>query len=432
MDHPHWIARERWAAIAEDPALADDAPALERAAGASLLLGEHGPAVEALLEAMATGDIETLRGLAAWNLSDWTSALAGAGTPEVISEHTEEERTEKLARIAMRVLDVMYPSAGMGRQLATSTEPALAGAGSFLQEHADFDLERTVPARYYAEHPEEFEAGEPGQAQLATLARVQRVHALAPVIERPAVTQALIDLGIESAGAVVRQGLDGFVDRHTTALDGVHPFLSGAQLAKAVFQQATLRHAAATAMMAQLGKAFQGTPMTVLPEIDFPEDEEDPATATLRALFGSQDYCACEHCRSVYGPAAYLVDLLALLESRPAITEDDALEVLRQRRPDITGLELSCANTNTVLPYVDLVLELLEARVADPEVPPVARQTALTAAELRLRPEHRIDEAYDLAAAAVYPWGLPFDLSDERVRAYCAQLWATRLEAMHT
>ena len=80
--------------------------------------------------------------------------LAGAGTPEVISEHTEEERTEKLARIAMRVLDVMYPSAGMGRQLATSTEPALAGAGSFLQEHADFDLERTVPARYYAEHPE--------------------------------------------------------------------------------------------------------------------------------------------------------------------------------------------------------------------------------------------------------------------------------------
>lgn len=407
---------ERWAAVAEDPALADDAPALELAAGASLLVGEHGPAVEALLAAMTVGEVETLRDLTAWSLSDWTTALDGVGVPAVLGSRTPEEGTETLARIAMRVLDVMYPSAAVGRRLAASTDTALAAAGSFLQANADFDLDRTVPARYYAEHPEAFEAGAPGQAQLAMLARVQRVHALVPAIERPAVTQALVDLGIDSAGAVVRHGLDGFVDRHAATLEGVHPFLRGSQLAKVVFQQASVRHAAATAMMTQLGKAFHGTPMTVLPAIEWPEDEEDPANATLRELFGSQDYCSCEHCRSVYGPAAYLVDLLALLESRPAITQAHALDVLRQRRPDITGLELSCTNTNTVLPYVDLVLELLEARVVDPGDPPVARQTTRTAAELRLRPEHRLDEAYDLAADAVYPWGLPFDLHAERVR----------------
>src|SRR5205807_1968608 len=31
---------------------------------------------------------------------------------------------------------------------------------------------------------------------------------------------------------------------------------------------------------------------------------------TLESLFGSLDYCHCEECRSVLGPAAYLVDLL--------------------------------------------------------------------------------------------------------------------------
>jgi hypothetical protein len=432
-----WIAltgspAERWAAVAADPALAAAAPVLEFTAGVSLLVGEHGPAVQALVDARGRGEVSTLRDLAGWNRTTWTTTLQGAGVPAALAGGDPAAATELLARIAMRVLDVLHPSAGLGRQLFASADPLLVRAGSLLRERADFDIDRSVPARYFAQHPEAFSPGESGQAELAALARVQRVHALAPAIERPAVTQALLDLGIESAGAVVHAGLDGFVDAHAAALEGVHPFMSGKKLAKAVFQQAAVRHGAAVAMMAQLGKAFQGTPMTVLPEVEWPDDPTEPATATLRALFGSQDYCACEHCRSVYGPAAYLVDLLALLESRPAIHEGNALEVLRLRRPDIPGLELSCANTNTVMPYIDLVLELLEARALDPAPAPVARQTTLTAAELRLRPEHRLDAAYALTAAAVYPWGLPFDLQTERVRALCVQLGASRLEAMST
>lgn len=37
-----------------------------------------------------------------------------------------------------------------------------------------------------------------------------------------------------------------------------------------------------------------------------------------------------------------------------------ALSVLSQRRPDLVDIELSCANSDTTLPYVDLVLETLE------------------------------------------------------------------------
>ena len=56
------------------------------------------------------------------------------------------------------------------------------------------------------------------------------------------------------------------------------------------------------------------------------------------------------------------------------------LDVLLTRRPDLGDVELSCANTNTTLPYIDLVNEILEDAVAPPqpvELPP--ETTALLA-----------------------------------------------------
>ena len=42
------------------------------------------------------------------------------------------------------------------------------------------------------------------------------------------------------------------------------------------------------------------------------------------------------------------------------------------RRPDLGEIELTCKNTNTELPYVDLVLEILETAVANNGNLPVA------------------------------------------------------------
>ena len=38
------------------------------------------------------------------------------------------------------------------------------------------------------------------------------------------------------------------------------------------------------------------------------------AYPTLENLFGSMDFCACDHCRSILSPAAYLVDLLHFID----------------------------------------------------------------------------------------------------------------------
>jgi hypothetical protein len=104
----------------------------------------------------------------------------------------------------------------------------------------------------------------------------------------------------------------------------------------------------------------------ILPELpiltrDHEVIERQPALASmLQRLFGPQDTCACAHCNSALGPSAYFVDLLKFV--------DDAKlsEFLFARRPDLQDVELSCENSNTELPAIDLALEALENAVALP------------------------------------------------------------------
>ena len=90
------------------------------------------------------------------------------------------------------------------------------------------------------------------------------------------------------------------------------------------------------------------------PTID-PDDA--PLSPTLRGLFGDLDVCECRHCASVLSPAAYFVDLLEFIKRNAA-----ALAALLGHRPDLLDLELSCENTETELPHIDLVLEILRER----------------------------------------------------------------------
>jgi hypothetical protein len=85
---------------------------------------------------------------------------------------------------------------------------------------------------------------------------------------------------------------------------------------------------------------------------------------TLQALFGSQDACTCYHCSSVLSPAAYFADLLQFI--RKAAPNGWLLERLLHRRPDLQDIELTCSNSNTEVPAIDLALEILENAVALP------------------------------------------------------------------
>jgi len=101
--------------------------------------------------------------------------------------------------------------------------------------------------------------------------------------------------------------------------------------------------------------------------------ELDP---TLRTLFGALEQCACDPCLSVLSPAAYYADLLKFIDTNNPgnnINSESNTELrhasveLRKRRPDLYDLELSCDNSEIVLPYIDLCLEILENAVVMPK-----------------------------------------------------------------
>jgi len=160
---------------------------------------------------------------------------------------------------------------------------------------------------------------------------------------------------------------------------------------------------------------------------------------TLESLFGSMDFCACEHCQSVLSPAAYLVDLLQLVDQEPQVwagflakwneshsqpyspTYKEPYAALTERRPDLPMIRLTCENTNTRMPYIDVVNEILEYYVYKGKLEPAAaRDTGdATSEELIAEPQYITQQAYDVVRGAVYPLALPFDLWIETVRRFC-------------
>jgi peptidoglycan hydrolase-like protein with peptidoglycan-binding domain len=163
---------------------------------------------------------------------------------------------------------------------------------------------------------------------------------------------------------------------------------------------------------------------------------------TMESLFGSLDFCECEHCRSVLSPAAYLVDLLRFIDppqqdweqtlndwkqkhnGKKYDTDYNFLkpyDALMKRRPDLPYLPLTCENTNIALPYIDLVNEILEYFVANNKLDADAAHDTgeATSDELMAEPQNIIPTAYDTLKGARYPLTFPFDLWLETVRRFC-------------
>ncbi|MDR1345225.1 MAG: hypothetical protein LBK03_00780, partial [Bacteroidales bacterium] len=178
----------------------------------------------------------------------------------------------------------------------------------------------------------------------------------------------------------------------------------------------------------------------------------------LAELFDELDYCECEHDSSVYSAAAYLADLLNFLDGR-AVQKKTVKNFLYYyqgdvnafiRRSDIGKIWLNVPNTNTILPYIDLVCEVLEEAVLrmqrdtqDKQAKKYERedkecQTTLTTKELLAAPEHILTAtikgnettAYDILKEQVYPMFAPLNLWQTEIRAYLKLMNIERYQLM--
>jgi hypothetical protein len=361
------------------------------------------------------------------------------------------DRRDAYAADLARQVRVSFPTRAIGRMverdnihLAVNHDALKGPVGAFMRKAADlkFELGRTPVGAFIRDHNAELFNGVPSAQADATADAVKTLHRLYQISPSDQAMDKLAQLGFRSARDVVEFSQNVFLDRYGQQFSSIDE----ARLIYGKAQQVSV----VTYNLFTGAKKIESTPD--LPVTAPPADTRQAVQKkvkdslikqfpTMESLFGSLDFCNCDQCRSVLSPAAYLVDLLYFLDPRPdpwnSFLNDwkkkhnnDAydgpkykylkpFDALMLRRPDLANLELTCENTNTAMPYIDVVNEVLDYYVANDKLAPdAAYQTATTAqtADLLAEPQHAEPAAYTKLAGARYPVMLPFDLWLETVR----------------
>ncbi|MGI5413969.1 neuraminidase-like domain-containing protein [Streptomyces chartreusis] len=247
---------------------------------------------------------------------------------------------------------------------------------------------------------------------LDTVKAFQRVHRVSP---DPVVTRHVLENGFTAAGDITDRTLP--------------EFQTAARLAEAEARQVYARAMEASVdanlqLFAVLDHAlWVGDRSTALGSAA-PTPEVGGYLRRLPGfdeLLGVLGGCRCAHCSSVLSPAAYFVDLMSLID-RHITTQvftgprtNHRLK-LANRRPDLWRLPLTCANTSTLVPTLDLVNEVLEDYIARDITPTPQGRDAIHAAVYA-----RLAEAQDSFAQ-------PFVLPLRRIEAYLRHFRRTRAD----
>ncbi|MFN6590493.1 neuraminidase-like domain-containing protein [Bacillus sp. TD10] len=187
-------------------------------------------------------------------------------------------------------------------------------------------------------------------------------------------------------------------------------------------------------------------PLQDIPFLQQYEEKISKHNLSWDLLFGDADFCECGECTSVYSAAAYYVELLQYLRNNnldsdsrnqiprkpdPKDISGTPLEKLFNRRPDLGCLELTCKNINTVLPYIDLVNEVMENYVAFKRLKPFNVEEE-TSSELLAEPQHTEYQAYCILKNEVYPFTLPYHQPIDAARIYLKHMDTSRYELIDT
>ncbi|MEM7156374.1 MAG: neuraminidase-like domain-containing protein [Myxococcota bacterium] len=384
------------------------------------LTASHLPMIERLQQLRADGAIASARDLAANSRDAWRAIVdgdgsnPGTGVPAGFPGNDASHRAELYAATLARAFEDMFPTEALTRRMAARGR--LVAASDYVVAHPTLDFRTDNVSAYVADNPPSDPATQ--EALVDELRTAQRLFMVAPRFDRDESVDVLMGAGIHSSQQISMLGRAAFTERYAETL--------GAENALVIFDNAEQVTATVTTMLLRHGNTMNRANPAVQGNKTIGGGSGEGDIPELEQLLGPQDYCSCKDCRSVLSPAAYLVDLLRFIEHRPALAEEgetpqEAFERLLEKRPDIVHILLDCANTNTPMPAIDMVNEILERAVSE-TTPSSWPQTTRTSAELRAHPEHLDAAAYDVVRDAVYPWRLPFHLPLSEARVYLDHL----------
>jgi peptidoglycan hydrolase-like protein with peptidoglycan-binding domain len=389
----------------------------------------------------------TARILATWDRQKLDGLVTKAGVPDDVEGDTPQARRTAFVDAIESRLQTLYPAEYLAKTLRSVRDGDLRKAGDWLHQTISrsitlprdvppFDVVNTPATKYLREYGDRLFAHKTeAEAKFlqTQLKRVQRVYQLSATIEQ---MPLLLAEGLDSASQIVRWSHEHFLKQYADRL-------GGAVAAAAVHAKAAYIHGTLLNLYIDIWKAFPvGAPKLQVP----PEMHTAAASVpipTIDELFGTDDLCSCADCLSVLSPAAYFVDLLQFLDVPIPGQPTTNLTVLLARRPDLAHIQLTCENTNTRIPYVDLVNEILASYVANgkpfPYNDPKDGVTTGTAEELRVNPisltnaiTQAESDAYTKLSKVVFPFNLPFNHWLEVVRLYLGHFTIKRETLMRS
>ena len=348
--------KDFWHALAEKPELGDAVPRVQTTLQLAVLTGNHLPLVRTLQQMQERGEFSSLAELARFTEDDWKEIVTRPDVPEEqlfppsIPGSSKDEKAALYAATIARIVRDAMPTQVLAYR-AQADDSAHSDVRRFWANVTSgrngFQLGRGPVGDYLDQHPALLEGVEDRDGLVAALGVTQRLFKATTVYGEQ---KALVDAGLDSSLAIARLSQGVFVQRFSDT-----PMST--ERAMLVYKKAASVAATALNLAATYSPSFNRTPMTVVKP---PAKQDIP---DLETLFGSVSLCECEDCRAIDSPAAYLAEMLAFLKERKQ-QQTNARDILFERRPDLGELELTCANTNTPLPYVDLVNELLENAIA--------------------------------------------------------------------
>ena len=383
--------------------------------------------------------------------------------PKEIPGETPEAQRANYGEYLAAQVRLSYPTAAVA-EMVKSGDLAVSvpdQVHAFLTQHqGKFEIGVQPVPQYIAQNKLDV-----AEETVTQVKRLQRVYQITPNDQAMA---GLMTRGLDAAYHVVRYEKEAFVQSFSHDLGGADnaalTYDRSVQVHNAVLN-ITISYLTAKNGIglgaqrleaARPGPDGNGQILRPAPQAPSAANAADViAYPTLEGLFGSMDFCACDHCRSILSPAAYLVDLLQFLNSDENVwntvttawkakyrceypfadeglwknakqppAELSPFNVLMSRRPDIQHLPLTCDNTNTALPYLDVVNETLEYFIANTVQKLSLKDYAghdtdgAASEDLLASPQFVMDAAYTTLRGESFPAPLPFHQPLENLRRY--------------
>ena len=338
--------------------------------------------------------------------------------------------------------------------------------GVFFKNVSDFDIRTTSIYKAIKEKDAFKDIADKDQEETINELKVfQRIQAISPT---PDSVGVLLSTNLKSAAQVVEMPEKQFVkyynkkagiNGNSAATDNTAKQAYTLAVNNKIRNEQALMSIREAVAGVQPAAIMEGTRISKQVKFINANFAENNIPLNWEDLFGSVDLCECDECNSVLSPAAYFVELLQYLRNNnldPYEEGDQAIKTdpkdisgtplvsLFKRRPDLGCLELTCPNTNTVLPYVDLVNEVMESYIVHLgehifEEGKLKRArldtfniTDEVSSELKAQPQNTNYQAYCILKNAKYPFTLPYHQPVDAQRIFLDYLETSRYELLDT